>query len=108
MAHPSTLSSDENAITLTNDEATCSKRHAVSLKYWKDPYITMVCKQNIRKTPEISRGYFARVFAVRSLVEQFVSVRDLFNIINQNTADNNKVRSPAVVVAVAAAAVGAC
>ena len=65
----------DEAVMSTNDEAACSKKHAVSLNYWKDPYINLVCRQTVqRKTPEISRGYFARVFAVRSLVEQFIKV----------------------------------
>ncbi|KAF6020347.1 hypothetical protein EB796_021319 [Bugula neritina] len=64
---------DDNSVILTNDEASCSKKFAVSLGYWKDPYIKCMCKQSqIRKTPEISRGYFGRVFVIRSLVEQFV------------------------------------
>lgn len=64
----------DEAVMSTNDEATCSKKYAVSLGYWRDPYINLICRQSVRKTPEISRGYFARVFAVRSLVEQFIKV----------------------------------
>lgn len=64
----------DEAVISTNDEATCSKKHAVSLGYWRDPYISLLCKQTVKKTPEISRGYFARVIAVRALVEQFIKV----------------------------------
>ncbi|XP_067948789.1 leucine carboxyl methyltransferase 1-like [Watersipora subatra] len=63
----------DNAVTSTNDDATCSKSYAVSLGYWVDPYIKTVCKQTIKKTPEINRGYFARVYAVRALVEGFIN-----------------------------------
>lgn len=64
----------EDAVIATNDDATLCKRHAVNMGYWKDPFITLLSKQSPKKTPEISRGYFARVHGVRSLIEKFIQV----------------------------------
>lgn len=66
--------SRDEAVMTTNDDATMSKRYAISLGYWNDPYVSLFCKQMVKKTPEISRGYFARVNAVRKLLEMFVEV----------------------------------
>lgn len=74
----------DDAIILTNDEATLSKKHAVSLGYWNDPYITLLCRQSSKKTPEISRGYFGRIYAVKSLVGNFIKVTFLcFSLVHE-------------------------
>jgi len=70
---PPVLHGDEPVIA-TNDDASVSKRYAVSKGYWKDPYIQLFCRTITRKAPEISLGYFARVMAVRSAVESFLGV----------------------------------
>ena len=54
------------AVQKTNDDATLSKRSAVELGYWDDPYLkAMVAwnptnRQN-RKSPEIHLGYYTRL-----------------------------------------------
>ncbi|XP_051878135.1 leucine carboxyl methyltransferase 1 isoform X1 [Pristis pectinata] len=63
----------DEAVRSTCDDATVCKRFAVSMNYWKDPYIQYFTKQpNERKAPEINRGYYARVKAVNLLLDAFV------------------------------------
>ena len=70
------LSGDEGVMS-TNDDATICKRYAVSLGYWKDEFIDQFFHNKRptrfeRKTPEINRGYYARVQAINYLVNQFL------------------------------------
>ncbi|XP_041061596.1 leucine carboxyl methyltransferase 1 [Carcharodon carcharias] len=63
----------DEAVRSTCDDATVCKRFAVSMNYWKDPYIQYFIKQpNERKAPEINRGYYARVKAVNILMDAFI------------------------------------
>ena len=59
-------------IMATNDDAAGSKRTAVGLGYWSDPFLKPFCtsipKSKSRKSPLINRGYWARVAAVWELV----------------------------------------
>ncbi|KAM6077505.1 leucine carboxyl methyltransferase 1 isoform 4-T4 [Theristicus caerulescens] len=54
----------------------CSRlplRFAVSVGYWKDPYIQYFVRQaKERKAPEINRGYYARVHGVSYLIKAFL------------------------------------
>ena len=63
--------SDE-AIRMTNDDATSCKRSAVDRGYWTDPYIKMFHRSSERKAPDINRGYWARVAAIQHLLKQFL------------------------------------
>ncbi|XP_060116507.1 leucine carboxyl methyltransferase 1 [Heteronotia binoei] len=64
--------SDE-AVRGTCDDASLCKRYAVSVGYWKDPYIEYFVRQpKERKAPEISRGYYARVQGVSRLLTAFL------------------------------------
>nr|CAG4637881.1 EOG090X08O3 [Chydorus sphaericus] len=65
------LDGDE-AVRSTNDDASTCKRFAVQLGYWSDPYIPLLVRGAERKTPEINRGYFARVASITSLVHKFI------------------------------------
>ncbi|XP_065540992.1 leucine carboxyl methyltransferase 1 isoform X1 [Lathamus discolor] len=48
-------------------------RFAVSVGYWKDPYIQYFVRQaKERKAPEINRGYYARVHGVSYLIKAFL------------------------------------
>lgn len=67
------LDGDE-AVRSTNDDASTCKRFAVQLGYWSDPYIPLLVRGAERKTPEINRGYFARVASITSLVQKFILV----------------------------------
>ena len=71
------MSSDE-AIQLTNTDATSFKSYAVEQGYWADPFIGYFASNPAankleHKAPEMSRGYFARVHAIRSVVENFLA-----------------------------------
>ena len=66
--------SGDDAIRATNDDASSCKKFAVQKGYWSDPYIQHFVRSTDRKAPEISRGYFARVTAVKTLLKQFIEV----------------------------------
>lgn len=68
------MSSAEGVMS-TNDDASNCKRYAVSKKYWNDDYIQyFVRKIPDRKAPEINRGYYIRNRAIRSVIDQFLSM----------------------------------
>lgn len=67
------------AVQSTNDDASECKRCAVDLNYWKDKYIHFFVRHYERKTPEINRGYFARVCGVNAVVKSFLDVRFLLS-----------------------------
>ncbi|RNA04745.1 leucine carboxyl methyltransferase 1 [Brachionus plicatilis] len=77
------MSSDE-AIQLTNNDASFCKSYAISKGYWSDPYLKHFCgtHSSEHKPPEISRGYFARVNAIRSRVYKFIELFDNAQVIN--------------------------
>ncbi|XP_048350462.1 leucine carboxyl methyltransferase 1 isoform X2 [Sphaerodactylus townsendi] len=63
----------DEAVRGTCDDASLCKRYAVSIGYWKDPYIEYFVRQpKERKAPEISRGYYARVQGVSQLLTAFL------------------------------------
>lgn len=76
------MASDDAAIS-TNDDASQCKRYAVEKGYWMDPYISLLTGRptNIH-TPEINRGYYARVKGIRLLLEQFLRVSPSFIILH--------------------------
>lgn len=77
--------SDE-AIQLTNNDASSFKSYAVHQGYWKDPYIKYFSPiastsnlhsqvphfANEHKPPEMSRGYFARISSMRTTILKFL------------------------------------
>lgn len=67
----------DDAVRATNDDAAQCKRFAVEKGYWKDPFITLMTprSQNMH-APEISRGYYARVTAIRLLLQKFIKLTD--------------------------------
>lgn len=62
----------DEAVKATNNDASECKRCAVDLGYWTDDYISLFVKRTERKTPEINRGYYARVKAMEIFVHQFL------------------------------------
>ncbi|XP_074866601.1 leucine carboxyl methyltransferase 1 [Carettochelys insculpta] len=63
----------DEAVRGTCEDASACKRYAVSIGYWKDPYIQYFVRQaKERKAPEINRGYYARVHGVSQLVKTFL------------------------------------
>ncbi|XP_064381999.1 leucine carboxyl methyltransferase 1-like isoform X2 [Halichondria panicea] len=66
--------SDDLAVQTTNDDATSCKRYATQKGYWEDDFVKYFCRTSDRKSPEINRGYFARVRLYQLLVEKFLSL----------------------------------
>ncbi|XP_072273680.1 leucine carboxyl methyltransferase 1 isoform X2 [Pyxicephalus adspersus] len=63
----------DEAVRGTCDDASICKRFAVSVGYWKDPYMQYFVRQaKERKAPEINRGYYARVQGVSQLLCAFL------------------------------------
>ncbi|NXN44078.1 LCMT1 methyltransferase, partial [Rhinoptilus africanus] len=67
----------DEAVRGTCEDASVCKRFAVSVGYWKDPYIQYFVRQaKERKAPEINRGkltcYYARVHGVSYLIQAFL------------------------------------
>ncbi len=79
------MSSDE-AIQLTNNDASCFKSYAVQKGYWNDPYINYFSSKSFNdehKPPEMSRGYFLRVNSMLSVVNNFLTINNrLCQIVN--------------------------
>ncbi|KAJ1532223.1 hypothetical protein ONE63_000841 [Megalurothrips usitatus] len=67
---------NDEAVQLTNDDATECKQSAVQLGYWQDPYLFHFVRGAQRKPPEINRGYFARKRGIEILVEKFLKLTD--------------------------------
>ncbi|RWS23949.1 leucine carboxyl methyltransferase 1-like protein [Leptotrombidium deliense] len=75
----------DEGVMRTNDDATSCKQYAVEKGYWKDPFIECFHSgfgRVDRKTPEINRGYFARVFATQLLVKKFIETVNACQIVN--------------------------
>ncbi|CAI4224059.1 unnamed protein product [Auanema sp. JU1783] len=72
--------SDDYSVQCTNDDATQCKYAAIQLKYWEDPFLerflSAASDKKIRRDPEISIGYWARVAAVTKLVTDFIKSTD--------------------------------
>jgi len=64
--------SDDGVRATNNDAAQC-KRWAVEKGYYHDNFIKYFVPTASSKTPEISRGYYARVQGMRQMVAQFIS-----------------------------------
>lgn len=84
------IMSNDEAIQLTNNDATNFKAYAVSKGYWSDSYLPHFSPAAFKqpqqqpqqqqqpiehKPPEMSRGYFARVNAIRSVVFRFLEAK---------------------------------
>ena len=65
---------NDEAVQITNDDATECKQSAVQLGYWQDPYLYHFARSAERKPPEINRGYFARKRGIELLIEKFLKV----------------------------------
>lgn len=90
----------DDAVRATNDDAAQCKRFAVEKGYWQDPFITLLTQRSQNKhAPEISRGYYARVMAMRTLLQKFIKVctfqtfTEIVLQIHSVPKDNFRVRS---------------
>lgn len=57
----------------TNNEASRSKLALAELGYMRDDYVRHFTHQSLKRTPEINRGYYSRVYSVAHLVTRFLS-----------------------------------
>ncbi|XP_023226238.1 leucine carboxyl methyltransferase 1-like [Centruroides sculpturatus] len=64
----------DDAVMSTNDDAAACKRYAVDVGYWVDNYLQHFVKPTDRKAPEINRGYFARVYGLKYLLDQLIKI----------------------------------
>jgi tRNA wybutosine-synthesizing protein 4 len=63
----------ENAVEDTNAEALVAKLSAIHLGYFPDRYADRFCKTTSKKECIINRGYWARVEAIRMIIERFLN-----------------------------------
>lgn len=56
----------------TNDDSVVSKRSAVQLRYFDDPFLRHFVKKPTRRSPLINRGYYLRMKVITSLVSDAV------------------------------------
>ncbi|XP_019397383.1 PREDICTED: leucine carboxyl methyltransferase 1 [Crocodylus porosus] len=71
--HAGSADEADEAVRGTCEDASVCKRFAVSVGYWKDPYIQYFVRQaKERKAPEINRGYYARVHGISHLLKAFL------------------------------------
>lgn len=68
------MTSCDDGVISTNDDASGCKRHAVRVGYWKDEYIGSFVSNTDRKAPEINRGYYARVKGIEVCIDKFLEV----------------------------------
>ncbi|MFH4983633.1 hypothetical protein AB6A40_010342 [Gnathostoma spinigerum] len=70
--------SDDYSVQKTNDDATECKFAAVKLNYYADEFLRhfmhITSEQVIRRDPEISMGYWARVYALQEIVVKFLQI----------------------------------
>lgn len=55
----------------TNNEASRTKLGLAQLGYIDDQFVKYFCHSSLKKTPEINRGYYARVHSVWHVVKKF-------------------------------------
>ncbi|XP_014214075.1 probable leucine carboxyl methyltransferase 1 isoform X2 [Copidosoma floridanum] len=65
---------DDEATQATNNDASECKQSAVQLGYWDDCYIGYFIKHASRRTPEINRGYYARVKGIELFLNKFIKL----------------------------------
>ncbi|KAF7845045.1 leucine carboxyl methyltransferase 1-like protein isoform X1 [Senna tora] len=68
--------SNRAAVQATNDDASASKLSCVKKGYMKDDYIHLFVRRQVRRSPIINRGYFARWAAFRKLLYQFLDAEN--------------------------------
>lgn len=68
------LDEEDRAIRRTNDEATVGKASAVSLKYYKDDFVSSFIRGPVPQLPPLmNRGHFGRAMAIQQVVERFLA-----------------------------------
>lgn len=65
-------SSSTAAVQATNDDAAASKLSCVKKGYIKDEYVHLFVRRPLKRAPIINRGYYARWFALRKMLLQFL------------------------------------
>ncbi|XP_001951404.1 leucine carboxyl methyltransferase 1 [Acyrthosiphon pisum] len=62
----------DDGVQATNCDATKCKYSAVKMGYWQDDFIQYFVTGYERKTPEINRGYYARIKGVAMFMDKFL------------------------------------
>mmetsp|Transcript_14505 Transcript_14505/g.27865 ORF Transcript_14505/g.27865 Transcript_14505/m.27865 type:complete len:358 (+) Transcript_14505:40-1113(+) len=65
----------ESFVRGTNDDATLSKLSCEQKGYLKDDFVRHFVRRPQRRAPIINRGYFSRVLAVHTLLDQFLEAK---------------------------------
>ncbi len=61
------------AVQKTASDAMITKIEAAKAGYFKDDYAALFCEETRHMMPIINRGTWTRVFAIRQLIENFIS-----------------------------------
>eukprot|EP00760_Papus_ankaliazontas_P021906 PhM_4_TR18762/c0_g1_i1/m.4318/K15451/PPM2, LCMT2, TYW4; tRNA wybutosine-synthesizing protein 4 len=61
----------------TNDSSVLSKRSASKLGYFKDEYLRCFASKLVRRAPLINRGYYLRVYMMRTVLQWFFNKHSL-------------------------------
>ena len=64
----------DHAVMLTNDEASTSKLACVERGYVRDDFVHRFARRGRKYSPLINRGYYARVLAMRRVLDAFLAV----------------------------------
>ena len=64
----------DDAVMLTNDEASTSKLACVERGYLRDDFVHRFARRGRKYPPLINRGYYARVTAMRRVLDAFLAV----------------------------------
>jgi len=64
----------DHAVMLTNDEASTSKLACVERGYLRDDFVHRFARRGRKYSPLINRGYYARVLAMRRVLDAFLAV----------------------------------
>jgi hypothetical protein len=68
------MNGQDRAVMLTSNDALITKVHAESLGYFKDPFVAEFLDRKKKMMPIINRGTWTRVYAVRQIIERFLSL----------------------------------
>jgi tRNA wybutosine-synthesizing protein 4 len=73
-SNPNLLDVNTTAVVHTSDDAAVSKFSASSLGYFTDNYLQFFINKPNRRPPLINRGYYTRVAAIYSILNEFLSL----------------------------------
>ncbi|KAI9142823.1 S-adenosyl-L-methionine-dependent methyltransferase [Paraphysoderma sedebokerense] len=92
--HPLRPTSD-NAVKLTNDDATVSRLSAINLNYLSDSHLHHFVRKSERRPPIINRGTYCRTVAIDDLIQKFLKA-DILGT-TKNCDSNSNIASKQIV-----------